>query len=406
MGAKTGRGTGFDTEFKYVIKNTLDPQKEELRRALHSLAGLHPQNISYTSMVVTKLHAGQEVGPHRDVKNDDSVPNHTICFGDYGGGLFQVMRQTENGSDAWEIIGLAKTWVSFYAKSLRHKVSEVTKGCRYSVTFYTPGRLNTIPAGDWRCLRDHGFPVDEVIARLQFFGMEFPTDVVPVSRNPEVSDTTSDQKPSTVSFGAVSSSSRKPEESTPIREEVEIKYASEIKKGKGSYLCGQEEGGSRCHMCKNVACCLHLRVKIDQKTNQALPICRSCSLTDETSRKVGLEPLPVKVPHLVEGVKAMSNLCAGTKEHSSGPVKSYQQVLSERLGVSTDEDSAPEEVLARAALTIYEIMSILEKTELTNHLPYAMVRIHHLQQALQGVNVGDMGPLVMSSPELIKIMHA
>eukprot|EP00971_Amphidinium_carterae_P088244 1745513-Amphidinium_carterae.1 len=51
-------------------------------------------------------------------------------------------------------------------------------------------------------------------------------------------------------------------------------------------------------------------------------------------------------------------------------------------------------------------MSILENTELTNHLPYAMVRIHHLQQALQGVSVGDMSPLVMSSPELIKIMHA
>eukprot|EP00971_Amphidinium_carterae_P075775 1497311-Amphidinium_carterae.2 len=119
MGAKTGRGTGFDAEFKYVTKNTLDPQKEELRKALHSLASLHPQNISYTSVVVTKLHAGQEVGPHRDVKNDDSVPNHTICFGNFEGGLFQVMRQTENGSDAWEIVGLARTWVSFYAKSLR-----------------------------------------------------------------------------------------------------------------------------------------------------------------------------------------------------------------------------------------------------------------------------------------------
>eukprot|EP00971_Amphidinium_carterae_P199141 3952060-Amphidinium_carterae.1 len=68
----------------------------------------------------------------------------------------------------------------------------------------------------------------------------------------------------------------------------------------------------------------------------------------------------------------MSNLCAGTKENSSGSVKSYQQVLSERLGISTDADSSPEEVLARAALTIYELMSTLEKTELTNHLPYAM----------------------------------
>eukprot|EP00971_Amphidinium_carterae_P298087 5923183-Amphidinium_carterae.1 len=126
MGAKTGRGTGFDAEFKYVLKNTLDPQKEELRKALHSLASLHPQNISYTSVVVTKLHAGQEVGPHRDVKNlnGDSIPNHTICFGNFEGGLFQVTRQTESGSDALEIIGLARTWVSFYAKSLRHKVSE------------------------------------------------------------------------------------------------------------------------------------------------------------------------------------------------------------------------------------------------------------------------------------------
>eukprot|EP00971_Amphidinium_carterae_P091143 1804100-Amphidinium_carterae.1 len=89
----------------------------------------------------------------------------------------------------------------------------------------------------------------------------------------------------------------------------------------------------------------------------------------------------------------MSSLCAGTKENSSESVKSYREVISERLGVSTDAEAAPEEVLARAALTIYELMSILEKTELTNHLPYALVRIHHLQQALQGVSVGDMSPL-------------
>eukprot|EP00971_Amphidinium_carterae_P290572 5769550-Amphidinium_carterae.1 len=51
-------------------------------------------------------------------------------------------------------------------------------------------------------------------------------------------------------------------------------------------------------------------------------------------------------------------------------------------------------------------MSILEKADLTNHLPYAMVRIHDLQQAQKGMSVGDMSPLVMSSPELLKIMHA
>eukprot|EP00971_Amphidinium_carterae_P264139 5240033-Amphidinium_carterae.1 len=103
--------------------------------------------------------------------------------------------------------------------------------------------------------------------------MEFPEHVVPVSRKPEVSDTTSSQMPSTVSFGAVSSGSKRPEESTLIQEEREIKYAPNNKNGHGCYLCGQEEGSSRCHMCKKIACCLHLRVKIDQKTNQAMPIC-------------------------------------------------------------------------------------------------------------------------------------
>eukprot|EP00971_Amphidinium_carterae_P304930 6059614-Amphidinium_carterae.1 len=237
--------------------------------------------------------------------------------------------------------------------------------------------------------------------------MEFPRDVVPVIKRPETSDTTSDQKPPTVSFGALSSSSRTQETITPSGDEVNIRYASEIEGEKGCYLCGQEEGSSRCYMCENIACCQHLRVKIDQKTQQATPICRSCSLTDETSRKAGLDSLPVKVHHLVEGVKALSSLCASTEEQPNyGSVKSYQQVLSERLGISTDEDAAPEEVLARAALTIYEMMSILEKTDLTNHLPYAMVRIHHLQQALKGVSVRDVSPLVMSSQELIKIMNA
>eukprot|EP00971_Amphidinium_carterae_P221446 4396141-Amphidinium_carterae.1 len=214
--------------------------------------------------------------------------------------------------------------------------------------------------------------------------MEFPRDVVPVTQRPGTSETTSDQKPSTVSFGAVSYSSQAQETGVPSGEEVNIKHASEMKEEKGCYLCGQNEGSSRCYLCKNIACCQHLRVKIDQKTNQATPICRSCSLTDETSRKAGLESLPVKVHQLVEGVKALSSLCACTEEQSSGSVKSYDQILSERLGISTKEDSAPEEVLARAALTIYEMMSILEKIDLTNHLPYAMVRIHHLQQALKG----------------------
>eukprot|EP00971_Amphidinium_carterae_P291935 5794932-Amphidinium_carterae.1 len=72
--------------------------------------------------------------------------------------------------------------------------------------------------------------------------MEFPENVVPVSRKPEVSDTTSGRMPSTVSFGAVSSGSQKPEESTLTQGEKEIKHASKTKNGNGCYLCGQEEG--------------------------------------------------------------------------------------------------------------------------------------------------------------------
>eukprot|EP00971_Amphidinium_carterae_P247814 4920781-Amphidinium_carterae.1 len=74
--------------------------------------------------------------------------------------------------------------------------------------------------------------------------MEFPRDVVPVIKRPETSDTTSDQKPSTVSFGAMSSSSRTQETTTPSGDEVKIRHASEIKGERGCYLCGQEEGSS------------------------------------------------------------------------------------------------------------------------------------------------------------------
>eukprot|EP00971_Amphidinium_carterae_P086940 1720210-Amphidinium_carterae.1 len=149
MGAKTGRGTGNPVEFKYVLKNTFDPEKAELLKALHALAGTHPNHISYTSVVVTKLKKGQGIKPHRDVKNDDNVPNHTICFGNYGGGQLQVERESSQGVLAWELVGLPEAWISFYARSLKHKVAEIEIGERYSITYYTPGNLDVLPTGDW-----------------------------------------------------------------------------------------------------------------------------------------------------------------------------------------------------------------------------------------------------------------
>eukprot|EP00971_Amphidinium_carterae_P047661 938825-Amphidinium_carterae.1 len=80
-----------------------------------------------------------------------------------------------------------------------------------------------------------------------------------MTKRPGTSETTSDQKHSTVTFGAVSYGSQTQETDIPIEDEVNIKIASEIKEEKGCYLCGKSEGSSRCYLCKNIACCQHLR---------------------------------------------------------------------------------------------------------------------------------------------------
>eukprot|EP00971_Amphidinium_carterae_P116673 2310832-Amphidinium_carterae.1 len=97
--------------------------------------------------------------------------NHTICFGNCKSGQLQIERPNQKGVKEWQIIGISKTWVSFYAKSLTHRVTKVKEGTRYSVTYYTPGNLDMIPQEDWDYLQKVGFPINEVITRLQFFGM-------------------------------------------------------------------------------------------------------------------------------------------------------------------------------------------------------------------------------------------
>eukprot|EP00971_Amphidinium_carterae_P207144 4109612-Amphidinium_carterae.1 len=124
MGAKTGRGTGFKVENQYVLKRTLDPEYSELLELVHTLAKTHERSISYTSFVVAKLAKGEKLDSHVDDKNHGNIPNHTICFGDYKGGQLQVERLNQKGLKEWQIVGVARTWVSFYAKSLRHRVTE------------------------------------------------------------------------------------------------------------------------------------------------------------------------------------------------------------------------------------------------------------------------------------------
>eukprot|EP00971_Amphidinium_carterae_P123073 2436779-Amphidinium_carterae.1 len=55
---------------------------------------------------------------------------------------------------------------------------------------------------------------------------------------------------------------------------------------------------------------------------------------------------------------------------------------------------------------MYELMSLLNDAGMVNHLPYALVRIHHLQKTMKTLTVKDMVPLIMASPELVRIMNA
>eukprot|EP00971_Amphidinium_carterae_P292485 5806475-Amphidinium_carterae.1 len=104
---------------------------------------------------------------------------------------------------------------------------------------------------------------------------------VAAAQQGETTDTssTSEQKP--VSFGSVAS-----KVTAPATKEKSIPSSSSVH---GCHFCGHQEGGSCCSMCNKTACSQHIRVKIDQKAQQALPICRSCSFLDEATRLAGLE---------------------------------------------------------------------------------------------------------------------
>ena len=47
------------------------------------------------------------------------------------------------------IIDAENQWLSFDALKVVHKVTPVTKGERYSITLYTPGKMDRSTAQDW-----------------------------------------------------------------------------------------------------------------------------------------------------------------------------------------------------------------------------------------------------------------
>ena len=110
--------------------------------------------LPYLGFQILRLGVGQSLNQHRDCHNHPDYPNHTMKFGKYMGGSLQMMR---NGQ--WYSYDTENQWLSFDALKVVHKVTPVTKGERYSITLYTPGKLDRLTAQDWDSLAKAGFPI-------------------------------------------------------------------------------------------------------------------------------------------------------------------------------------------------------------------------------------------------------
>ena len=151
FGAQTGRGS----DRSCAIKRTTEHQVHSLIELVHQLV----QNavvpaLPYLGFQILKLGVGQNLNQHRDYHNHPDHPNHTMKFGKYGGGSLQLLRNGE-----WYSYDKENQWLSFDALKVVHKVTPVPSGERYSITLYTPWKLNRLTAQDWDILAQAGFPI-------------------------------------------------------------------------------------------------------------------------------------------------------------------------------------------------------------------------------------------------------
>ena len=99
---------------------------------------------------------GEELSPHKDVQNHRLHQNATISFGNWTGGVLQILED-----DKWINCNSKDQWVFLNARETYHRVTEVT-GYRMSVIYHTPQHLHRLSSEDWDILRDNDFPVDAV----------------------------------------------------------------------------------------------------------------------------------------------------------------------------------------------------------------------------------------------------
>ena len=110
--------------------------------------------LPYLGIQILKLGEGQQLNQHRDYHNHPDYPNHTMKFGKYDGGSLQMLRY-----GTWHSYDIDCQWLSFDALKFVHRVKPVISGFRYSITLYTPGKLERLTAQDWDMLAKAGFPI-------------------------------------------------------------------------------------------------------------------------------------------------------------------------------------------------------------------------------------------------------
>ena len=138
-----------------MIKRTLDYDYYPLITLVHQLVQNAAGSVlPYLGFQILRLGPGQNLNQHRDYHNHAEYPNHTMKFGRYTGGSLQMLRNGE-----WYSYDNDCQWMSFDALKVVHRVTPVQTGARYSITLYTPGKLDRLTAQDWDNLAKKGFPI-------------------------------------------------------------------------------------------------------------------------------------------------------------------------------------------------------------------------------------------------------
>eukprot|EP00971_Amphidinium_carterae_P348612 6490592-Amphidinium_carterae.2 len=121
FGLQVSRGRGISTK---------DRDQKNVLRLLLELANTRASGEGFTSVQLNELREGECIKEHADERNDGD--SWVISWGDYSGGVLQTLE-----NEVWNEVQTRHTWHCLPEK-VRHRVSCVTSGTRYSAVFYTP----------------------------------------------------------------------------------------------------------------------------------------------------------------------------------------------------------------------------------------------------------------------------